>query len=157
VGHLTRRCSRRAAFFRRASAAHSRRRSRLSETFDGMAKPRYTCPCCGYLAFKEMPGSYEICHVCFWEDDPVQLMDPWFAGGANRPNLVEAQQAYARIGAMEARFTKNVRGIQPSDERDATWRLVAPSDREHVRTPASLSEEEYRRIDAWYYWRRDAV
>ena len=31
----------------------------------------------------------------------MQLLDPWFAGGANRPNLVDAQVAYVKIGAVE--------------------------------------------------------
>ncbi|UOX88817.1 hypothetical protein MUY14_45345 [Amycolatopsis sp. FBCC-B4732] len=37
------------------------------------AEAGYPCPCCGHLAFGEPPGSYGICGVCFWEDDPVQL------------------------------------------------------------------------------------
>jgi hypothetical protein len=28
----------------------------------------YACPCCGYLTLDER-GGYEICPVCFWEDD----------------------------------------------------------------------------------------
>ena len=26
------------------------------------------CPCCGYLTLDER-GGYEICPVCYWEDD----------------------------------------------------------------------------------------
>jgi hypothetical protein len=122
-----------------------------------MDGPQYTCPCCGYLVFDEAPGSYQICPICFWEDDPVQVIDPWFPGGANKPSLAEAQETYARIGAMDPRFTNDVRGIQPSDARDSTWRQVMSSDRAHVRTPASLSDEEYRDLDVWYYWRRVVV
>ncbi|MFI5753623.1 CPCC family cysteine-rich protein [Streptomyces sp. NPDC051569] len=28
----------------------------------------YPCPCCGHRVLDAMPGSYEICPVCFWED-----------------------------------------------------------------------------------------
>ena len=28
----------------------------------------YTCPCCGYPALDER-GGYDICTLCFWEDD----------------------------------------------------------------------------------------
>jgi len=28
----------------------------------------YSCPCCGYLTLPER-GAYDICPVCFWEDD----------------------------------------------------------------------------------------
>ncbi|WP_372448711.1 CPCC family cysteine-rich protein [Streptomyces musisoli] len=33
----------------------------------------YPCPCCGHRVLGRMPGSYEICPVCFWEDDGVQF------------------------------------------------------------------------------------
>ena len=118
---------------------------------------RYTCPCCGYRTFHGWPGSYEICHVCFWEDDPVQILDPWFRGGANRPSLVDAQENYVKLGAMEQRFLKNVRGVLSSDKRDDHWRRVTESDRQGVRTPAALSDEECRDLNVWYYWKRSAV
>lgn len=71
---------------------------------------KYPCPCCGYFTLTEPPiGSYEICPVCFWEDDPVQNADPEFSGGANNPSLNEARQNFARFGAMEERFKENVR------------------------------------------------
>jgi rubrerythrin len=37
------------------------------------AEMKYPCPGCGYLVFDEPPGSYEICPICFWEDDLAQL------------------------------------------------------------------------------------
>jgi hypothetical protein len=117
----------------------------------------YTCPCCGCRTFDGWPGSYEICHVCFWEDDPVQILDPWFRGGANQPSLAESQENYVRLGAMEERFLKNVRGVSSQDERDVHWRLVAETDRKHIRTPADLSDEESQDLNVWYYWRRTAV
>jgi anaerobic ribonucleoside-triphosphate reductase len=40
-------------------------------------------------------GSYEICPVCNWEDDPVQEEDPSYGGGANVMSLNEARKAYA--------------------------------------------------------------
>ncbi|MFF1900798.1 CPCC family cysteine-rich protein [Streptomyces sp. NPDC058206] len=36
----------------------------------------FPCVCCGHLTLGEPPGSYEICSVCFWEDDRVQLRWP---------------------------------------------------------------------------------
>ena len=33
----------------------------------------YPCPCCVYLMFGAPPGSYDICKICFWEDDLSQL------------------------------------------------------------------------------------
>lgn len=48
------------------------------------------CPCCGKVYVDE----YEICDECLWENDPVQLDDPDFAGGANEMCLNEAREAY---------------------------------------------------------------
>ena len=84
----------------------------------------------------------------------MQLLDPWFAGGANRTNLVDAQVAYARIGAMEPRFLRHVRAPLPTDVRDPDWRPVGEGDRTFVRKPRDLSDEEYRDMNVWYYWRR---
>jgi hypothetical protein len=71
---------------------------------------RYPCRCCGFLTLEEEPnGSYEICPVCFWEDDPVQGRDPSFAGGANKPSLNEAQHNFRAYGVSEARFRSYVR------------------------------------------------
>jgi hypothetical protein len=30
---------------------------------------KHKCPCCGYHTLKAK-GKYDICPVCFWEDDP---------------------------------------------------------------------------------------
>lgn len=38
-------------------------------------KMKYTCPCCGYKTLDEEPtDTYEICKICFWEDDETQIM-----------------------------------------------------------------------------------
>ena len=33
-----------------------------------MSEKKYKCPCCGYFTLDER-GEYDICPVCFWEDD----------------------------------------------------------------------------------------
>ena len=48
------------------------------------------CPCCG----KTMVSEHDICEVCFWQNDPVQLYDPDFSGGANMMSLNEARKAW---------------------------------------------------------------
>ncbi|ASU78846.1 hypothetical protein CDG81_11780 [Actinopolyspora erythraea] len=65
------------------------------------------CPCCGYLVHDSPPGSYDICRVCFWEDDLVQLRWPWYIDGANSESLVEAQNQYCTdIHAGRSRLSK---------------------------------------------------
>ena len=53
---------------------------------------KIACPVCG----KSLVEEYEICPVCFWENDPVQLWKPQLAGGANQMSLEQARAAYAR-------------------------------------------------------------
>lgn len=56
-----------------------------------------------------LPRSFEICPVCFCEDDPVQLLDPTYRGRANGPSLMECQANYGRSGASEERMLAHVR------------------------------------------------
>src|ERR1044072_2069489 len=85
---------------------------------------KYPCPCCGYLVFDESPGSYEICPICYWEDDVAQLRFPRISWGANRVSLIEAQENYFRDGVSELRFRSNVRAAEASDVRDPQWRRI---------------------------------
>lgn len=55
----------------------------------------HLCPCCEQSEFSE-EGSYEICPVCSWEDDPIQNAVPDYGGGANVMSLNEAKKAYNR-------------------------------------------------------------
>lgn len=66
------------------------------------------CPCCGYPTLTEL-DAYELCPVCFGEDDPHQSQDATFALVANGTSLIEAQRTYLRIGAMHPVFVKKVR------------------------------------------------
>lgn len=71
---------------------------------------KFGCLCCGFLTLDEEPnGTYEICPVCFWEDDWQQADDPDYAGGANRMSLNEARKNFQRIGAKEERNLSMVR------------------------------------------------
>ena len=117
---------------------------------------KYPCPCCGYLVFEESPGSYEICPICFWEDDLTQLRFPRMSGGANRVSLIEAQENYFRYAVSELRFRTNVRAAEASDVREPQWRRIdirvdgieEPIEgKDHGRSyPEDATE--------FYYWRR---
>ena len=59
----------------------------------------YPCPACGFLTLSEQPpGTYDICGVCGWEDDPVQYNDPDYRGGANGPSLNEWRHEFELEG-----------------------------------------------------------
>ncbi|WP_415359971.1 CPCC family cysteine-rich protein, partial [Pseudomonas aeruginosa] len=69
----------------------------------------------GYLTFDEEPcGTYEICPVCYWEDDIAQNKDPDYDGGANGISLNNAKENFFKYGAIKRVFLKNVR--KPLDD-----------------------------------------
>jgi len=81
-----------------------------------IASPPWPCPCCGFLTLADPPpGTYDICPVCYWEDDPVQFYDPDHGGGPNAVSLTEARGNFAKYGASEERFRQNVRPPRPAE------------------------------------------
>ena len=77
---------------------------------------RYPCLCCGFLTmFGPTRDTYDICHVCDWEDDEVQYDNPDFGGGANRVSLNEARLNYAKFGSSDKDSLKRVRPPQPNE------------------------------------------
>ncbi|MBC6613219.1 hydrolase (plasmid) [Hymenobacter sp. NBH84] len=71
---------------------------------------RYPCPCCHYHTFQEpATGEYIICPVCFWEDDPVQAVEPTFVSGANQVSLRQAQVNFVALGVSDPTFKRQVR------------------------------------------------
>ncbi|MFK4426188.1 CPCC family cysteine-rich protein [Bacillus sp. RC51] len=73
---------------------------------------------------EEQPGTYEICNICYWEDDPVQFNDHDFEGGANEPSLRQAQRNFIVFGACEECFVESVRKPTNEDIKDASWKPV---------------------------------
>lgn len=77
---------------------------------------KYKCPCCGFYTQSSPAGtSHEVCPVCFWEDDKVQLKDEDFKGGANAVSLKEARENYKALGACEERFVTKVRSPKKTE------------------------------------------
>ncbi|MBW8359029.1 MAG: hydrolase [Weeksellaceae bacterium] len=88
-----------------------------------MVTAKFACPCCGYKTFGEKPnGSYDICEVCFWEDDPIQLAHPKYNGGANRVSLKQGQKNFIEFGACEREMITNVRQPTKDEQRDKNWK-----------------------------------
>ncbi len=50
------------------------------------------CPICGQTILDE----FDICEVCGWENDLVQLAHPDFPGGANQMSINEAREAWTK-------------------------------------------------------------
>ncbi|MEV3853450.1 CPCC family cysteine-rich protein [Streptomyces sp. NPDC050095] len=85
------------------------------------------CACCGHLVLDDMPGSYEICPVCFWVVDGVQFRWPTMAGGANKTSLVDAQRNYQDFGACDQQGLAHVRPPAADEPLDPTWRPIDQS------------------------------
>ena len=80
-----------------------------------------TCPCCGYMTFGDpCVGSYEICEVCFWEDDPVQHDDPNYEGGANSPSLAQAKENFRIHGRCQPPYDRTA-SVGKEFVRDPRW------------------------------------
>jgi hypothetical protein len=110
----------------------------------------FPCPACGFVTFSEPPGSYELCAVCGWEDDHVQLAHPRLRGGANSESLVEAQlEALERYPVEQQSVGDHV--------RDPEWRPLA-ADEAEVREGAPRSGLDYFHSASaetpGYYWRK---
>src|ERR1700730_13188145 len=56
---------------------------------------RYRCPCCRYKTL-ESRGDYEICPVCFWEDDGQDDADAdvYQAFSPNHMSVTQGRQNY---------------------------------------------------------------
>lgn len=102
----------------------------------------FPCPCCGFLVFSEPAGSFDICPLCAWEDDSVQLEAPGYPGGANRDSLCQAQ----RRGGWDRLDRDLFQGYR----RAPGWR---PLRDEECTRDAPRAESASQAADV-YYWQR---
>jgi Cysteine-rich CPCC len=84
----------------------------------GAMPERVACPCCGYRTLREGPGAYEVCAVCFWEDDGAA---PWEVGGPNGISLIAAQERFLSTGYVHREERTKTRAPRPDEARDPDW------------------------------------
>jgi hypothetical protein len=71
---------------------------------------KFKCYCCNYFTLAEPAGNtFQLCPVCFWEDDGIQSDDPSYRGGANRESLTEAKENFLKYGASNMKVKDLVR------------------------------------------------
>jgi hypothetical protein len=77
------------------------------------------CPCCFCRTLGER-GGFEICPVCFWEDDGQDEHDADVVrGGPNGGlSLTQACANYRQLGACDARYLAGVRAPRPEESPD---------------------------------------
>ena len=113
----------------------------------------FPCPCCGFLISTEKPGSYEICDICGWEDDHVQLAHPGLRGGANRRSLREAQQELIQRIPLSVSHHDGY-------QRDSTWRPLELHEIATSNGPRTGLEYFHAAADSdtpAYYWRKSSA
>jgi hypothetical protein len=76
----------------------------------------YPCPCCGFITLSER-GGFDICPVCFWEDDGQDEHDaPEVRGGPNGAlSLLAARANFRAMRACDQRCTQFVRDPLPGE------------------------------------------
>ena len=113
----------------------------------------YPCPCCGYLVFKESPGSYDICPVCFWEDSVSELRFATLGGGANTSSLVEAQLNCVKFGVSVAGYKRRIEPPVPFN-REENWRIIdLKIDNIELFSVGDQGKTYPRDYTTLYYWR----
>ncbi|WP_429002049.1 CPCC family cysteine-rich protein [Xanthomonas sacchari] len=68
------------------------------------------CPCCGYKTLSER-GAFEICAVCFWEDDGQDDddADEVLSGPNGNLSLTQARANYQQFGTSRRQDLPYVR------------------------------------------------
>ena len=78
------------------------------------------CPCCGY-AILELGADFEICDICFWEDDGQDFEDIDLevegCAGPNEVSLQQARKNFLKFGAAEKKDIQHVRAVSSRDEK----------------------------------------
>ena len=83
---------------------------------------KVTCYCCGYKTLTEGPDEYDICPVCYWEDDGSGFIGEDSTSNINGGmRLSEAQRNYEKFGAYDPKFRDKVRSPNADEPRDMNW------------------------------------
>ena len=70
-----------------------------------MTSPLLQCACCDHFSLDD--GAWEICPVCFWEDDGLGISKPDEQSGPNHITLRQARANFAAYGACDRRVRPN--------------------------------------------------
>lgn len=62
------------------------------------------CPCCNYKTLS-VRGQYDICRVCFWEDDSIKKELSRYSS-VNRMTLKKGKDNFNKIGAISEKYIK---------------------------------------------------
>jgi hypothetical protein len=91
-----------------------------------------SCPCCGYRTIEER-GNYDICKVCWWEDDGQdnEQADEAFSGPNYGISLVEGRCNYLIHGLYDPERT-DLRRLKEEESKYAQGRKFEILDNEYL-------------------------
>lgn len=73
-----------------------------------MNTAKVQCDCCDYFTLDD-GADYEICPICFWEQDAFGISEPDEASGPNHGlSLREGRKNFVELGASSAQFVEKV-------------------------------------------------
>ncbi len=111
-------------------------------------KPNHPCPACGFLVFTALNEQSEICPICGWQNDVLDLQELYEPAGPNKVSLEQAQINFVRIGAKSATSLSSVRRPNDCDYRDPNWR---PVDKTKDKPKAiDVNSEHFEDLYYWY-------
>ena len=85
---------------------------------------KFKCPCCGYYTLMNKPtNTFDICPVCSWEDDGLQLLEPDRENGANSVSLNQAKKNFKEIGASDSKYLSIVRAPNKDELDGIDWSI----------------------------------
>ena len=86
-----------------------------------MSQEQVPCPCCGYLTISER-GAFQICPVCFWQDDGQDdhNADQVLGGPNGDISLTTGRANYLAFGASRQRDLPHVRPPTPQEHARGT-------------------------------------
>jgi hypothetical protein len=102
----------------RENQPHTRKDSAFTNvSMRSEAMKSYRCPCCQFKTLDER-GIYDICPVCFWEDDGQDDHDAEVVrGGPNGSlSLTDARRNFREYGASDMSRLAHVRSPLPEEE-----------------------------------------
>lgn len=70
---------------------------------------------------EEPPRTYDICEICFWEDDGHQF-EHQDEDGANNVSFREAKQNFIEFGVSGKDFLKHIIPSNKGDIKDPNWK-----------------------------------
>lgn len=110
--------------------------------------PPHPCPACGYYMFSMMNDQGEICLICGWQNDLVDLEEMYRPMGPNHVSLEDAQKSFEKIGVIESRFVGKYGASTKKFIRDPKWR---PLDRSKDK-PRKIDNSQGINLAEQYYW-----